>query len=213
MRLHAITVCLLSVQTGLHELKEELKKDFSVEKINTLCARKGQKIIVICFQSAGSLSDFAAKFYLMSQKYPSDLFTVEWREAMFVAVRNSTNSSLTLADIHSKVWEPAFRNCQSLLQELHDHSMKLARIDVYFKRHQGDLEMQLRKLFAGVNACLGENKSGAWIKGVVRRIYDYRHLCNYRNAATAFLQLRDNLGLKGDFRNVEILATEVRRNC
>ena len=211
MQLHTITVFLLSEQIGLHELKEELKKDFSVEKINTLCARKGQKITVIWFQSAGSLSAFADKFYLMSHKHTSGLFTVGWRAAMNAAVHSG--AVLTLADIHSKVWEPAFRNCQSLLQDLHDHSMKLARIDVYFKQHQSDLEMQLRKLFAGVNACLGENKSGAWIRGVVCRIYDYWHLCNYRNAATAFLQLRDNLGLKGDFRNVEILATEVRRNC
>ena len=198
--------------SGLSQLKRELNKDFRQENINKLCVREGAKIRVLCFQSAGSLSDFADKFCLMSQKYPSDLFTVGWEAAMNAAVKNGTNASLTVADIHPQVWVPAFRNCQSLLDELHDRSMKLVRVDRSFKRHGSDLEMQLMNLFAGVNACLGERRSGAWIKGVVRCIHDYWHLCNYQKAASAFLDLKDALNLKGDFRNVEKLATKVR-NC
>ena len=145
----------------------------------------------------------------MSQKHLSDLFTVEWTEA----IKNITNSSLTVADICSEVWDPAFRNCQSLLDKLHDRSMELACIDWSFRQHERDLETQLMNLFAGVNACLGEITSGAWIKGVVRCIYNYWHLCNYRKAASAFLDLKKALNLQGDFRNVEKLATEVRRKC
>ena len=199
--------------SGLPQLKEQLNRNFRQETLSSLYVREGTKIRVLCFQSAGSLSAFADKFYLMSKKYLSDLFTVEWTAAMNVAVKNSTNSSLTLADIHSKVWDPAFRKCQSLLDELHDCSMKLACIDWRFREHERDLEMQLMNLFAGVNACLGEKRSEAWIKRVVRRIYDYWHLSYCRKAATAFLQLRDTLNLQGNFRNVEILATEVRRKC
>ena len=196
--------------SGLPQLKEQLNRDFRQETLSSLYVGEGTKIRALCFQSAGSLSAFADKFYLMSK---SDLFTVEWMAAMNVAVKNSTNSSLTLADIRSKVWDPAFRKCQSLLDKLHDCSMKLACIDWSFRQHEKDLEMQLMTLFAGVNACLGERRSGAWIKGVVRRIYDYWLLGNCRKAATAFLQLRDTLNLQGNFRNVKILATEVRRKC
>jgi len=147
----------------------------------------------------------------MTQKHPSDLFVTGWKAAMSAAVRSSAGVALTLADIHSKVWEPAFRNCQSLLQDLHDRSMKLSRIDVCFKRHEGDLETQLSSLFAGVNACLGETKNGAWIGGVVRRIKDYWHLCNYREAASTILELKKALNLqKGDFSDVKKLAIEVR---
>ena len=195
--------------SGLSQLKRELTKDFRQENINKLCVREGAKIRVLCFQSAGSLSAFADNFYLMSQKYLSDLFTVGWRAAMNAAVKKSPNSSLTVADIHPKVWKPAFRKCQSLLDELHDRSMKLARIDRSFKKYESDLEMQLMNLFAGVNACLGERRSDAWIKGVVHCIHDYWHLCNYPKAASAFLGLKDALNLKGDFRNVEKLATKV----
>jgi len=166
---------------------------------------------ILCFQSAGSLSVFAAKFYTMTQEHPSDLFVTGWKAAMSAAVRSNAGAALTLADIHSKVWEPAFRNCQSLLDKLHDRSMKLSRIDGYFKQHEHDLETQLASLFAGVNACLGKPKNRAWIGGVVSCIHDYWQLCNYRKAASAFLDLKEALNLqKGDFSDVEKLATEVR---
>ena len=129
---------------------------------------------------------------------------------MDAAFIKSPSGSLTFADIKSKVWDPAFDTCQSLLEMLHDRSMKLADIDRHF-RHKSDLEKQLGDLLAGVNACLGEKKSGAWIKGVVHRIHDYWHLCNYRKAASAFLDLREALNLqKGDFSDVEKLSSEVR---
>ena len=203
-----------SQSTGRYQLQQELQKDFSQEKICTLCVRENQEIRVLCFQSAGSLSALADKFYIMNHKHSSDLFTVIWGKEM-EAARNSPGGSLTLADIHSKVWDPAFHCCQSLLHDLHDRSMKLTQVDKHFKQHKDrDLERQLKELFAGVNACLGENRSGTWIKGVARRIYNYWHLCNCREAASAFLDLRETLNLqKGDFSSVEKLATEVRSTC
>ena len=202
---------MLCQHTGLPQLKQELQKNFSREKINSLCIGEGQVVKILCFQSAGSLSVFASKFYIVTQEHPSDLFATEWERAIKAAVRSSAGDALTLADIHSKVWEPAFRNCQSLLDKLHDRSIKLSCIDGYFKQHEHDLETQLASLFAGVNACLGKPKSGAWIRGVVHRIHDYWHLCNYRKAACAFLDLKKALNLqKGDFSDVKKLATEVR---
>ena len=160
------------------------------------------------------MNEFAAKFSIMTQKHPSDLFVTGWEAAMNAAVRSSAGAALTLADIHSKVWEPAFRNCQSLLDKLYNCSMKLAHIDVCFKRHEGDLETQLSSLFAGVNACLGETKNGAWIKGVAKRIHDYWHLHSYHKAASTFLELKEVLNLQEEgFRDVERFATEVRSKC
>ena len=201
---------------GLLELKQELKKDFSLEKINQLCVRDGQKIQVICFQSAGSLNAIADKFYLMNQKHASDLFTMGWRAAINAAFRSmhSAGASLALTDIQCKMWDPAFRNCQSLLKELYDRSMKLELVDRYFKRYEANLEMQLRNLHAGVNACLGETQDGAWIEGVVCRIHDYWQLCSYQKPATAFLKLKEVLNLqKEDISDIEKLATEVKSQC
>ena len=129
---------------------------------------------------------------------------------MDVAVKAST---LTIADIHTNVWQPAFDHCQNLLDQLHDQSMKLVDVDKIFKHYRGQqLESQLMTLFTGVNACsdVKGEKNGTFIKSAVRRMNKYWDLCKYRDAANMFLELRSVLNLKGDFRNVERLSTEVR---
>lgn len=145
----------------------------------------------------------------MSQMHPSDLFNREWTAVMNHAVEGGTGVPLSLADIYSKVWTPAFSRCQSLLQMLQDHSIKLADVDWYFKQHKTYLEVQLRYLLAGVNACLGKNDSGTWIKEVVCSIHNYWDLCCYQEAASAFLALKKVLSLQGDFSVIEKLTTEV----
>ena len=129
---------------------------------------------------------------------------------MDVAVKSST---LTIADIHTSVWQPAFIDCQTMLDQLHDQSMKLVHVDKIFKHYRGQqLESQLMTLFTGVNVCSdvkGET-NGTFIKSAVRRMNEYWDLCKYRDAANMFLELRSVLDLKGDFTNVERLSTEVR---
>ena len=209
---------ICSRTVDLRRLKQELERDFSMEEIQTLCVRENQNIRILLFQSADSLSAFAHKFYIMDHEHSNEIFTMKWNGAISAAVNNNPGASLTLADINSKVWDPAFHSCQILLQELHDRSMKLSDINKRFKSlsdtnkrfKSRNLEKQLRELFAGVNACLGERKSGAWIGEVVRRIHDYWDLCNNHKAASAFLDLKEALNLqKGDFSNIEKLATEV----
>ena len=195
---------------GLHQLKEQLNRNLDLQTMITLCVREDEQIRVICFELADTLSTFADKFNLMNQKYPSDLFTREWKAAMAAVDESITGIPLSLADIHCKVWEVSFRNCQSLLQQLHYRSIKLVDIDRHFRQHKGDLEAQLTNLFTAVNACLGEKEDGDWIREVVHHIHDYWHLCNHQKAACVFLDLKEALNLHtGDFRDVEILSTEV----
>ena len=129
---------------------------------------------------------------------------------MDTAVKTST---LKIADIHTSVWQPAFVHSQTMLEQLHDQSMKLVDVDKFFKHYRSkQLESQLMTLFMGVNACrdLKGETNGTFIKRAVRRMNEYWDLCRYRDAANMFLELRSVLDLKGDFRNVERLSTEVR---
>ena len=147
----------------------------------------------------------------MNHKHSNNLFSVRWKERIKEAFRNSGRTSPTLADIHSEVWVTAFDSCQSLLEELHDRSMKLAHIDKHFMDHKSDLEMQLERLSKGVNACLGKDSGELWIREVVHRIQDYWLLCNYQKAASIFLDLKEALNLQNeDFSDIEKLSTEVR---
>ena len=206
-------IITLLVYIGLPELQQELKKDFSCTKINTICVRaQSGEVQLLCFQSAGSLNDFAEHFFIMTQTYVSDLFHQAWTTTMDNAVKTST---LKLADIHTSVWHPAFLHCQTMLEQLHNQSMKLVEVDKFFKHYRGQqLESQLMTLFKGVNACtkLQNESTGTFIERAVHRMNDYWDLCKYQEAANIFLELRSVLNLKGDFKNVERLSTEVSPN-
>ena len=201
-----VLICL-----GLPELQQELQKNFNSIQINTLCKRaQSGEVQLLCFQSAGTLNSFAENFYVLTQTYVSDLFHQAWTSAMDTAVKAST---LTIADIHTNVWQPAFIHCQTMLVQLHDQSMKLVDVDKFFKHYRSkQLESQLMTLFTGVNACrdLKGETNGTFIKRAVHRMNEYWDRCKYRDAANMFLELRSVLDLKGDFRNVESLSTEVR---
>ena len=200
------------VYLGLPRLRQELNEDFSCTKISAICERaESGEVQLLCFQSAGSLNDFAEDFFTMTQTYDSDIFHQAWMTAMDVAVKTST---LKLADIHMSVWQPAFLQCQTMLGQLHGQSMKLADVDKFFKHYQGQqLESQLMSLFRGVNACIKQYEStGNFIKMAVHRMNEYWNLCKYQEAANTFLELRFVLNLKGDFQNAERLSTEVRQH-
>ena len=194
---------------GLPRLKQELRKDFSSTKINTLCTKvQGGAIQIQCFQSASTVNAFVGKFCIMTQTHVSDIFHKIWVNAMKISIKR--NPTMKIEEVHDAVWKPAFSHCQSLLSQLYTRTIKLANIDRYFKQYQNQkLDLQLMNLFDGINACLGQQNDGAWIKQVVQHIITYWNLCNYRDAANTFLQLRSTLNLKGDFGDVERLSTEV----
>jgi hypothetical protein len=210
---HRVRLCHLCNELhigiqGLDEVKQELKIDFSTIMIRTVCAREQSgKIQVHYFQLAEPLNVFAELFYIMTHTYASDVFRNVWNSE---AAKVTRNSNLTIQDVYPSIWQPAFFHCQTLLDQLHEHSMTLADVDRHFKQYQGlELESQLMSLFQGINACLCQKHSGAWIKSTARRIHDYWDLHSYQVAANTFLQLRSALHLTGDFRNVERLSTEV----
>ena len=194
---------------GVSEAKEELHMEYRQFKINTLCHHQDSNIHVVCFNKAAPLLSFAQKFYVMTKEFSSGLFQSMWfltmKEARALCPKMSVN------DVESKVWTPAFDNCQQLLTELHGMSMTLANVDRHFQCYsKQQLGNELKVLFDGVNKCLCKSPSDNWIHHVVLRIEDYRKLCGYRNAANSFLKLRDSLKLtNGDFKDVEKISKEV----
>ena len=205
---------LLDCLPGVSEAKAELQENYDSYRINTLCTRSGNKIHVICFQSVSSLQPFANQFYILTQRCNSAIFNTIWSETMTCAHRSNPN--MTISDVGLKVWEPAFTQCQQLLKQLQSGAMVLSNVDKHFSQYKGELKRlkgDLESLFHGVNACNEGDTDSSWIHQVVTRMMEYWRLCEYREAANSFLKLRDSLELtKGDFKNVEKISKEVKRN-
>ena len=150
----------------------------------------------------------------MTQLYNSAIFGSTWSKTMGHAFHSNPN--MTISDVGPKVWEPAFTQCQQLLEQLHSGSMTLLIVDKRFSQYKGELERlerDLKSLCDGVNACYGRHTDSSWIHQAVTRMKEYWRLCAYREAANSFLKLRDSLKLtKGDFKDVERISKEVNEH-
>lgn len=186
----------------------ELQGEYDTCEIDILCTRSGDTVEVVCFQSASSLKPFAYKFTIMAK---SAIFNSTWSKTMEAACHREPN--MAIKDVDPTVWEPAFKKCQQLLEELHSGSMTLSDVDEHFCQYKGEqqrLETELKILFHGVNKCREMDGNSSWIHQAVIRIAEYWRLCAYCGAADSFLRLRDSLELtKGDFKPVERISKEV----
>ena len=154
----------------------------------------------------------------MTQEFKSPIFDSTWSKTMTRTC--CSNSNMTICDVGPKVWEPAFRHCQNLLQHLHNRSMTLSNVDKHFGQYSGNLiklERELKCTFDGVIACAAWEKGtdSRWIHEAVTQIQDYWILCQheYCDAANSFLELRKCLQLtKGDFGDLERISKNVNKH-
>ena len=184
--------------------------DYGEVNLNDICTRDAEtkRVQLVCFKSAGSLLDFIENFSVLSQKHGSELFSMFWREAMSIAIRD--NPDLTLDSIHPMVWQPCLGKCKQLLTSLSDLSMKLVDVDHIFRDHRENIHHQLYTLFKGLSLCIREKFNWTQIENAIEKIKQYWDLCRYRKGANIFLGIRDSLGLEGgDFSLVEKLSKEV----
>ena len=208
-----VCVCRLYVHSGISDAKAELRKNYRVYKINTLCIQDETGLFrVICFHKADPLLRFAKSFHALTRRPNSNLFRVVWCATMMQAQRN--NPKLSIKCLESEVWIPAFQQCQILLKDVYELNITLSDVDRYFGSYgDNDLTAQIRTLFDGVNECTENKFKDYWNSRLVQKVVDYRLLCSYQDAANSFLKLRDLLQLtQGDFRDVERISKKVIRS-
>ena len=186
--------------------------DYGDFNLSDLCRRdpETKQLQLVCFKSAGTLSNFAQDFYVLSKRHGSELFSTTWNEAKSIAIR--ANPDLTLDDVYPSMWQPCLAKCIQLLTSLSDLSMKLVDVDLVFKGHKDNIDTQLLLLFKGVSDCARDAEQFDWgkIERAIGRIRKYWNLCRYRKGANIFLGIRASLGLEGgDFSLVEKLSKEV----
>ena len=197
----------MCLHVGIVELKRDLHKDFSETRIIDLCECEGETFRIKHFKAAIPLNDFAEHFLSMMTKR-SNLFIRPLETKMKHVLRN--NADLTIASIHTLIWKPTFGHCHHLLQSLSDQTIKLADVDKHFRDFDDQLETQVSNLAAGIGECVKMPSIQPTTQLALRRVRNYWKLCEYRDGADVFLNLRDALNLqKGDFKDVEKFSTEV----
>ena len=194
---------------GVFDAMKELHMDYMPHTINQLCCRDSSGIRVVCFQKALVLLSFAWKFSVFVKEVNSGIFLATWSDTMKRAMHN--NPDLSIDNLESEVWVPTFLHCQLLLEKLQNLSITLGEVDEELYSYKNwELQVQLELLHDGVSKCDKLNLSASWIDNAVKKITEYRALCNHHEVATHFLKLRELLQLKGgDFTDVEQISSKV----
>lgn len=166
----------------------------------------------LSLQSAFPLDEITVKFDIMFRSFSTSLFHEMWQDHMkkaATAVKRRERSELTIEDIKTAIWNPAFDESIHLLTSLRDKSIKLAEVDRYFSRIE-DRKMQLMQLHTGVQrACSTKVTSTEWINDAIYCMEQYWSLLNLASAAETVITLKEKLRLTGDFSLIETLANQV----
>lgn len=145
----------------------------------------------------------------MFREYSTELVQEMWMSTSADASHACKN--LVIEDIKTKIWDPTFEKCKHLLESVHDRSIKLVDVDLYFQ-HFEDRELFLQRLQKGVIKCSEgsvQMKDMGWIRTAVDLMKEYWSLKGLVGAAENVLTLKNKLNLSGDFSLMETIVEEV----
>ena len=177
-----------------------------------MCCTHSYDCEIVSFSTAKPLDPCYKHFYLLSKKHSSDIFNRFWHEKVSQVAK--VKKPLTFEQVVDVVWKPVFDRCIKLLEDLKSGILTLSDVDSLFKESyssdQDRLIQDLHNLHMGINTCNKQfSDDSDWIQSVVCHIGQYWNLCNYHEAARAFIKIRSMLQLTGDFALVETVANQV----
>ena len=193
----------------MDQLRAEITKDNSKTPIKALCVKKSENF-TLSLESAIPLDNIIIKFGIMNF---SELFRKIWNEHMKTAAttKQEAGSELTIPDIKTEIWEPAFTECKTLLDSLRKRTIQLSTVDRYFKSVD-QKETMIKSLYAGVEKCMSNrvhDHDTHWIAIAIDLMEKYWPLCELSKEADIVLELKKDLVLTGDFTLIETLAKQV----
>ena len=189
-------------------MTEELGKDISCQKLNTICTREQSGGVEVIFPAAGALNVFVDKYHIMTSDYPSSFFNTFWKHNVSL----ETNCTVDFSYLQTHVWNPTLQLCQTIIDQCRNKSITLQTVDALRKhlRHEGDIEVELTNLAQGC-ALLHGSGGLEWVQDTCALIRDYWMLCRCRGAAALVLDLKNAMHLNGNFQDVDMLSKGVSK--
>ena len=149
--------------------------------------------------------------YIVGKQYPNDIFESCWRQQC---------KSCVDLDTFQKVYEvvciPVLTECKEVLVSLHQRTMTLENVMVYFLKFEPDeLKNHLQHLCEGMRECFPSDKQlvapSSWVPGVVATIQVYKKMKRDITTAMIVLKLKDSMKLTGDFAAVDTIVQLVAK--
>ncbi len=168
---------------------------------------------VLTFDAAKCLMPAIENFRTMHQERNSDIFVDLWRKNL-ERVACESGDNLTFKEVVEMAWEPSFQECKQLREQLHDRTVTMATVNERFHRYEkSKIVLVLKALVMSLDKChsksLGAASAEQWAQSITNLMSTHWQLSNYQKVAVAFLGVKKELELTGDFQSVEKLLTMV----
>ena len=190
-------VCILVLL--IDELKEVLSIDLSekfVHDVSVIC-EGGCKFPLL--QDFETLSAVLTQMKSLLLDHENDIFMRIWNREI-----SRTPTELTLNEIITNIWTPAYQSCVEMCEQIKDLSIGLDKVRNFFIRYSGtQLKSHITGLLKGIHAknalSLEEEKC---VITVECHVSYYREILKYERVAKAILDIQKVYGLTGDFEAI-----------
>jgi hypothetical protein len=199
-----LTMLCFLVDEELRALRDKTVQDYKELSILDLCTKRSGG-----YDMFFKLDD---KFYEMVSKITeikrSQIFDKLWQKYG----EKCKTEVVTMEVIFNKIWSKILDKLKSINEQFLNGKMQLKTVDKYLVMCNTDYDaleeefMLISRFFSGT-AHLGEVKKKLGVR--IEKVKSYKQLFDAQQAALAILELKEVMGLEGDFSEVENIK-EVR---
>lgn len=205
-------VSCLFVAVDVQELQQFVSEDLSNVSLNKLvtCTKKENQLhLVNCALSAAVIDVLPAAAKLTESMLFRSMF---WKQTYTTLMQQHHNTPsvplLMLDEVITKVWLPAEQKWRRLGTELLNRTVTLATLDRMLQLCGNDLSRMETELKIVDCHYIAAEKTD-WCTMLMQQIREYTMLKMSRQGALILNECRHDLGLNGDFSELEMLCSEV----
>ena len=173
------------------DLSEKVVRDVSV-----IC-EGGYKFPLL--QDFEILSAVLTQMKSLFLDHQNDIFNGIWNREI-----SRTPTELTMNEIITNIWTPAYQSCVEICEQIKDLSMGLDKVRDFFIRYSGPkLKYHITELLKGIHAKNTLSPEEEKCVTIVEcRVGYYKEILKYEQVAEAILEIQKEYGLTGDFEAI-----------
>ncbi|KAJ1072081.1 hypothetical protein K5549_013948 [Capra hircus] len=199
---------VLKVDFG--EIAERHSEDLSGKKLNqvvtvTLSATSLDSTWTTHYNLSPEVQEMAKNAYLLKDSHIFQIFWAEAAQELSEPEENLEREIFQPEKVYEFLYCPCFKRFTKLYQDLKSGEVTFGEIDDIFKdfvNKYSDLTEDLQTMCA-----LYPRDQKDWIKERVQQIKEYHHLHQAVDSAKVILEVKENLGLTGDFSVLHTLLS------
>ncbi|XP_013827796.2 PREDICTED: E3 ubiquitin-protein ligase RNF213 isoform X3 [Capra hircus] len=198
------------IKVDFGEIAERHSEDLSGKKLNqvvtvTLSATSLDSTWTTHYNLSPEVQEMAKNAYLLKDSHIFQIFWAEAAQELSEPEENLEREIFQPEKVYEFLYCPCFKRFTKLYQDLKSGEVTFGEIDDIFKdfvNKYSDLTEDLQTMCA-----LYPRDQKDWIKERVQQIKEYHHLHQAVDSAKVILEVKENLGLTGDFSVLHTLLS------